>query len=161
MAPTLETERLWRSGSDVGDAANLAQIAHALSQAAGGDEVVRAGDQQREAPPADADAIHHPPQFLEIDSTDQPSLARFRCAQTRRHNRGGKQVVVHSEARHQGAFDRNTVGAGNGQCASTEAAGDDGLSGLIEQSHLGELWEVQHEVFQNAVLLPVCQTGVL
>jgi hypothetical protein len=78
-----------------------------------------------------------------------------------RHHRRRQQVIVDGEARHQRAGDVDAVRAGDvgGRCAET--TGHHRHARFIEQRELGELGEVEHEVLEDAVLLPALQAGLL
>ena len=68
------------------------------------EQLAVAGDDQRVALLADADAVDHPPHLFEVQPADEPSAA-VRSIEANRDDRRRQKVVVNGEARHQRALD--------------------------------------------------------
>src|SRR5258705_13105738 len=101
----------------------------------------------------DADAIHHPPEFLEVHSTDEPSLI-LPITETNGEDGCWEQIVVHGKARHQNTVDLGAVRARDRHGRFAQAAGDCRASVLINERQFPEFRKFEDVILEDSVLLP-------
>ena len=108
----------------------------------------------------DADPIHHPPEFLEVDSADEPSLI-LPVTEASGEDGCRQQIVVHGKARHQNAVDLGAVRARDRHGRFAQAAGDCRAPVLVNERQFPEFRKLEDVILEDSVLLPRRQSGLL
>ena len=125
------------------------------------EQLAFAGDDERVALLADADAVDHPPHLLEVQTADEPPVAvRVSLRRTATMAVGSRSSST--EKRDISAPSMSTPSEpGTVTRGRAEAARDRGPAVFVEQRQLLELGELEDEVLEDAILLPGLEAGLL
>src|SRR5205814_10005746 len=100
---------------------------------------------------SNTDAIDHAPEFFEIQSADKPALVLIH---TNRENRGGKQVVVDREPRHEYVADFDAICVGHRDGRLPQATRYRCVSPIINERQFSEFGKFEYVVLKDSILLP-------